>query len=152
MFPSREEISRWLRQKAQEVLQNEGLELFDVEYRGNVVRVFIDGPQGVTIDDCARVSAALSDQLDIADKIPDSYRLEVSSPGLDRPLRSWQDFVRHLGRRVKLEVTVSVGRVQVIRGRIGECEGGVITLADAGQELLRIPYDRVRSARLEFDE
>jgi len=85
-----------------------GFELVDVELAGAgrhlVVRVYIDGPHGVSVDDCADVSRQLSAILDVEDPIPGHYTLEVSSPGLDRPLVTPEDFRRHLGATIKVRL------------------------------------------------
>ncbi len=77
------------------VARSEGMEILEVEYRresiGWVLRLFIDREEGVSVDDCARVSRVAGDLLDVADMIPNPYHLEVSSPGLNRPLRKWED-------------------------------------------------------------
>jgi ribosome maturation factor RimP len=92
-----------------------GYELWELEYspgRGNgCLRLYIDAPAGITLDDCERVSRAVSEVLDAEDPIPGQYTLEVSSPGLERPLRTAQHFARFVGE------TVSVETVQAIEGR-----------------------------------
>ena len=90
------------------ILWTLGLELADVVCVGqgprSVVRVFIDKPEGVTLDDCERAHKALGPALDVADPFPHGYTLEVSSPGLDRPFKRIQDYRRALGKRVTLKL------------------------------------------------
>ena len=90
------------------ILWTLGLELADVVCVGqgprSVVRVFIDKPEGVTLDDCERAHKALGPALDVADPFPHAYTLEVSSPGLDRPFKRIQDYRRALGKRVTLKL------------------------------------------------
>ena len=90
------------------ILWTFGLELADVVCVGqgsrSVVRVFIDKPEGVTLDDCERAHKALGPALDVADPFPHAYTLEVSSPGLDRPFKRIQDFRRAIGKRVTLKL------------------------------------------------
>jgi ribosome maturation factor RimP len=92
-----------------------GYELWELEYspgRGNgFLRLYIDAAAGITLDDCERVSRAVSEVLDAEDPIPGQYRLEVSSPGLERPLRTVEHFARFVGE------TVYVETVQAIEGR-----------------------------------
>ena len=92
-----------------------GYELWELEYspgRGNgLLRLYIDAAAGITLDDCERVSRAVSEVLDAEDPIPGQYTLEVSSPGLERPLRTAEHFARFVGE------TVSVETVQAIEGR-----------------------------------
>jgi ribosome maturation factor RimP len=99
-------------QIAEPILRNEGLELIDVEYGregGNwVLRLFIDKPgsapgQGVGIDDCQRASHAVETAIDVEDFIPHEYSLEVSSPGIERPLTKPEHFVRYVGRKVQVK-------------------------------------------------
>lgn len=90
------------------ILWTLGLELADVVCVGqgarSVVRVFIDKPEGVTLEDCERAHKALGPALDVADPFPHPYTLEVSSPGLDRPFKRIQDYRRALGKRVTLKL------------------------------------------------
>ncbi len=94
-----------VREIAERVATSEGLELVEVEFHGRgsnaVLRVYIDKPGGVTIDDCQNVSRQMSVILDVEDPIPASYTLEVSSPGLDRKLSKPSDFERFAGSQVK---------------------------------------------------
>lgn len=88
------------------IVSQMGYDLVDVESAGSdrnrVVRIFVDKQGGIQLDDCARISRTISDEIDILDLIPGRYRLEVSSPGIDRPLRTARDFQRNLGREVTL--------------------------------------------------
>ena len=88
-------------------------ELWELEYvsRGGstVLRLYIDSPAGISLDDCERVSRAVSERLDSIDPIPGQYTLEVSSPGLDRVLRTAQHFARVAGERVRVEMTHAIG-------------------------------------------
>ena len=90
------------------ILWTLGLELADVVCVGqgsrSVIRVFIDKPEGVTLDDCERAHKALGPALDVADPFPHAYTLEVSSPGLDRPFKRIQDYRRAVGKRVSLKL------------------------------------------------
>src|SRR3954463_585965 len=107
-----------------------GLEVFDVQFRreaaGMVLRVQIDRPgpaataeDSVSVEDCANVSRDLSAVLDVEDVVPTAYTLEVSSPGLDRPLRGLDDYRRFAGRRVKVVVREAVEGQGFFKGRLG---------------------------------
>jgi len=113
------------------VVDRFALDLVDLELKGSknnmVVRAIVDTDGGVTIDTCAAVSRALADELDIADIMPGRYRLEVSSPGTDRPLRSKRDFERNLGREVR--VFHRAGETIV------EVEGTIQSVTDTGVEI-----------------
>src|SRR5215213_2915619 len=118
-----------IRAVADRVVESHGLELFDVQLRressGWVVRVFIDkpGPSGtpedsVGVEDCAAVSREISTILDVEDPLDRAYTLEVSSPGLDRPLRGAEDFRRFTGRRAKVVVEPAVDGQKHFAGHI----------------------------------
>ncbi len=104
-----------------------GFELVDVEFISGqkTLRVYIDGPDGIHVDDCARVSRQLSALFDVEDPIPGQYTLEVSSPGLDRPLARPQDFTRFTGSQVKIKTLTPIEGRRNFQGRLmglsGEC-------------------------------
>jgi ribosome maturation factor RimP len=107
-----------------------GLELADVVCVGqgprSVVRVFIDKPEGVTLDDCERAHKALGPALDVADPFPHAYTLEVSSPGLDRPFKRIQDYHRAVGKRVTLKLREPLaGHWRLMGTLAGVTDGGV---------------------------
>ena len=99
-----------------------GFELVDVELAGSrhnpTLRVYIDNPAGVNVDDCARVSRQLSALLDVEDPLPGHYTLEVSSPGLDRPLVKPEDFKRYLGETIKVKMHAPVLGRKNFSGRL----------------------------------
>jgi len=112
-----------VRALAAEVAADTGVELFDVEFSGSHLRVFIDAPGGTKVADCARFSGLLAQRLDASNLILERYYLEVSSPGLERRLRDIDDFQRSLGRLVRIVTPVGVRE-------------GVIRRVDAGQVVL----------------
>ena len=136
------------------VLQEKDLVLVDVLYRressGWVLRLFIDKEDGVTLDDCTAVSREVSHLLDIEDIIGQAFNLEVSSPGLDRPLKSIGDFQRFAGRKAKVTTKEPIEGNQVFMGRINKVEEELITM-EVGQQELRIPFSEVAKARLEVE-
>jgi ribosome maturation factor RimP len=139
-----------------------GLDIFDVQFRreagGMIVRVQIDRPgpaataeESVSVEDCARVSRDMSAILDVEDVVPTAYTLEVSSPGLDRPLRHADDYRRFAGRRAKLVMREKVDGQTFFRGQLGGVDqGAVIIAADDGREH-RVPVDVITRANLEVD-
>ncbi|HHW44396.1 MAG TPA: ribosome maturation factor RimP [Desulfotomaculum sp.] len=134
------------------VVSGLGLELVDVEYvrEGGqwFLRLFIDKPGGVTLDDCQWVSERLDKILDEADPIPHSYRLEVSSPGIERPLKKPGDFQRFRGRLVRLTTFAPLDGQKRFTGRLlGMREDSVLLAKDGGGEW-SIPLAQVASARL----
>lgn len=145
-------IAARVRQLAEPLAESRGLRVLDVEYKpgGQLLRVFLDRVHGqVSLDDCSAVSDQLSAALDEQDLVPHAYRLEVSSPGLDRPLRTDEDYARFRGEPARLLLTQPVGGSSSLRGRIGELRNGMLRLEPDGQEPLWIPLAQIRSARLD---
>ena len=138
---------------ASEVAEQEDLELVDIEFsRGRkvVLRVFIDKEGGVTIEDCERMSRALEAILDVEDPIKESYILEVSSPGLDRPLRARHDFIRNMGRLARVITKQKVDNQNFFIGKIeGADEDGIIL--NIGKKTVFIKYDNITKANLEVE-
>jgi ribosome maturation factor RimP len=140
-----------LRAIAERVAASRGLEVWDVQSRreaaGHVVRVFIDRPgpaatpeESVSIEDCAEVNREMSTILDVEDPFPFTYTLEVSSPGLDRPLRGLDDYRRFAGRLAKIVVSEPVNNQKAFEGRLR----GVADDAALGQAVvLEAPNGRV---------
>ena len=152
-----------LRSIAERVARSHGLELFELQFRresiGWVLRVFIDsvepagiGRQGedVTVADCATVSVDMSAILDAEIAFDHAYTLEVSSPGLDRPLRHLADFARFVGRRVKIVTSVPVDGQRFVSGRISAVDDQTIVIED-GKKTRQIPETAVARARLEAE-
>jgi ribosome maturation factor RimP len=128
-----------------------GFELVDVEYARfggqNVLRIYIDHPQGITVDHCASVSRQVSALLDVEDPIPEAYVLEVSSPGLDRPLVRREDFARFAGETVKVRMLEAVLGRKNFKGTLAGVEGDQV-LVDVDKERFSLPIDRIERARL----
>ncbi len=136
------------------VLEQNGFELVDVEYvkeGGNwYLRAYIDKPGGITIGDCETVSRYLSDRLDEKDLIEDAYVLEVSSPGLDRPLKKDKDFTRALGSEIEIRLYRSLDGKKEYTGILREYDGSSIVLEDEDGNELRFTREEVALARLAF--
>ncbi|MBW2505801.1 MAG: ribosome maturation factor RimP [Deltaproteobacteria bacterium] len=149
-----ETISKQVEAIALPVLVELGLELVEVQYRreqsGWVLRLIIDKQEGVSLDDCTAASREIGQLLDIEDFIDQAYNLEVSSPGLDRPLKSMADFQRFVGRMAKIKTDEPIGGERVFVGRIQQTSGDTIILEIGGTEL-RIPFEQVSKARLEVE-
>ncbi len=130
-----------------------GYELLDVEYasagRHSVLRVYLDrgDDQGIGLDDCERVSRAIGAVLDAEDPIGHEYRLEVSSPGFDRPLRKPEHFARFAGSEARLELTVPLDGRRRFRGRLGAIVDGTVTIEVDGREW-KLPLAGISKARL----
>jgi ribosome maturation factor RimP len=139
------------------LLVREGYELVLVEVLGagpsTIVRLYIDKPGGVTLDDCASVSEAVSAQFDVEDPIEANYSLEVSSPGLDRPLRKTSDYQRFLGRKAKLK---TFGPIDVVANRkvfLGKLVGADAEAAsiDVDGTVFRVPFEKIAKAHLVWE-
>jgi ribosome maturation factor RimP len=150
-----EEIREEIVKIAEPLLRGEDLELVDVEYRMEsghwVVRVFIDKEGGVTLDDCAKVSRELGNLLDIKDIIFHGYNLEVSSPGLNRPLVKERDFIKHKGKRVKIKVGERIGDRRNFTGVLEGMDGDKVVLKGEQGKEWRIPLTNIDKARLVID-
>ena len=131
-----------LEQNLQEMLQGAvedlGCELWGIECqragRFMTVRLFIDKEGGVTVDDCADVSRQVSAILDVEDPIADKYNLEVSSPGLDRPLFTLQQFERYIGQDIIVHLRIPVMERRKWQGKLERIEKDMVTLIVDGQE------------------
>lgn len=144
-----------IREMAEILLGESGLELVDQEFRregrGWVLRLFIDKPGGVSLDDCAAVSRELGDQIDVEDLIPSSYTLEVSSPGLDRPLKKEEDFLKQIGKMIELSTSAPLDGQSFFRGKMMDYQkGGLLLLADK-KKIWEIPVSLIAKARLVFE-
>lgn len=128
-----------------------GFELVGVEFlaqgRHSLLRVYVDRDGGITVDDCADVSRQLSAMLDVEDPLPGAYTLEVSSPGLDRPLFEADDYRRFAGRRAEIRLLVPLDGRRKFVGELAGVEDGQLVLVDDGQQR-RIPLDRIGKANL----
>lgn len=131
------------------VVQGMGYELVGVEFDGHqrTLRVYIDRPEGITLDDCSAVSYQLSGVLDVEDPIPGRYQLEVSSPGMDRPLFTRAHFERFAGEVVRLQLNRPLDGRRRFKARLQGVEGDEILLQDE-DKLIRIPYESIEKARL----
>jgi len=145
------------------VLDEKGCELVDLEYQregqGWVLRLFIDQPGGITLDTCAEVSREISVLLEVEDPIETAYNLEVSSPGLDRPLTKVSDYERFSGRLVKIRSRVPVdvdgkgrGRKTFVGTLSGLCDGKVIVeLKEKNGFRVELPLENIEKANLEIE-
>ena len=139
-----------------------GLEVWDVtsrqEMHGRVVRVFLDRPgpasvaaESVSVDECADLSRELSTILDVDDPLPCPYTLEVSSPGLDRPLRQVTDYERFSGRLAKIVVREPVDNQKAFTGRLRGVEDAAVLLEGAGGRVHRLPMHLITRGQLEVE-
>jgi ribosome maturation factor RimP len=147
---------------ASRVAESYGLEIFDVQFRreapGMILRVQIDRPgpaaraeESVSVEDCARMSRDMSAILDVEDVVPIAYTLEVSSPGLDRPLRRPDDYSRFAGRRAKIVMRERVDGQGFFKGRLGGVEGSEVLIDSDDGRTHRVPLHLITRANLEVE-
>ena len=143
-------IAEEVRELLAPVAEALAVDLYDVEHNGGVLRVLVDVEGGIGVDDLKRVSRAVSRRLDETDPMPGRYTLEVSSPGLERPLRTADHFRRAVGESVKVRTTAAFAGDRRLSGTL-------VSADDAGFEIhtdedrRRVPYDVVARARTVFD-
>jgi ribosome maturation factor RimP len=150
-----EEAFNKIKTLAETLLQEEKMELADMELlregRGWVLRLYIDKPGGITLDDCASVSRQFGDQLEVEGLIPFRYTLEVSSPGLDRPLKQDQDFLRHIGNQIQVITRSPWEGRSFFEGKMLDYQvSGALSLAEK-RKVWEIPVSLIVKARLVFE-
>lgn len=133
------------------IAEQQGLELVDIEMirsgSDRILRILIDKPGGVGLEDCEKFSEPFSNELDVIDPIKDSYYLEVSSPGPERPLRKDGDFTRFVGSEVEIRLKEAFEGKRIIRGRLAGLENqDIVVVTDAVREV--IPRTLVAKAKL----
>ncbi|MCD8323221.1 MAG: ribosome maturation factor RimP [Oscillospiraceae bacterium] len=136
------------------IVEQAGLELWDVEYVTEAgqkyLRIYLDGPEGVTLDDCETVSRAMDPILDEKDPVPDSYIFEVSSAGCERALKRPSDFQRFLGSKVEVRLYSAVDGSKLWVGTLSAYENGDVVVAAGGQEH-RFGEKQIANVRLRMD-
>jgi ribosome maturation factor RimP len=149
-----DQLLKEVRQVAEPILQSQGLELVDLEYRreaqGWVLRFYIDREGGVTVEDCAEVSGELGAVLEVRDLIVNPYVLEVSSPGLTRPLKKPEDFNKYRNRLVKVKTSEPIEGRRNFKGVLLGLEDDKVRLEMEGQSY-EIPFRGIAKANLEFE-
>ncbi len=143
-----------LEEVIQPVVEKLGLDLYDIEYKrdrsGWVVRVFISSKDGVTLNDCVRVSKQLNLLLDVEDIISHSYNLEVSSPGLTRTLKKLGHYEKSIGETAKVKLKEPFKNMKTFTAIIKSVEGDKIFF-EIGKEIVEISFDNIEKAKLEID-
>ena len=156
----KDEIIEKVRAIAAPLARAEGLELVDVELAGAAghptVRLYIDKEGGVSLDDCTSVSRSVSAALDVEDPIESTYQLEVSSPGLDRPLRTPEHFLQFAGQRVRIKAFAPVAEAENRKTFVGQLVGfeDGRAVVDVDGTVFRVPHDQIAKAHVEptFDD
>jgi len=149
-----QEIIDRIRTLAEPILRDRDTELVEIQYRregrGWVLRMYIDKDGGVTLEDCTRVSHEISRHLDVDDFIDAPYTLEVSSPGLNRPLRTERDFLRYRNQKIKVMTHAPIEKRRQFKGKLlGFSENQIEMELDEG--IITIPLSNVAKANLEIE-
>ena len=150
-----EEIQDKVIEIIEPVINDLGIDLVDIDLKKMggkaLLRVYVETDTGVTIDDCERVSREVESILDVEDPIPSSYVLEVSSPGLDRPLKKPEDFIRFKGHMVRVVTREPIGKQTFFSGSLADANEKEIVLHLPKDREMTITYDMISSARLEVE-
>lgn len=148
---AKESVVARIRESIRETVAAEGCELVHVEYlpegMGSMVRLYIDKENGVNLDDCQRVSRKVGILLDVEDLISHKYTLEVSSPGLERPLFEERDYERFTGREIRLVTRTKIENRHKFKGLLKGIASGTIEL-ECDEGIYRIPVGLVKKANL----
>ena len=156
------EVNRAYREKilqlVEPVLEDEKMELVDMECLRMktrwVVRIYIDKEGGITLDDCSEISHQVGDILEVNDIPPGPYTLEVSSPGLDRPLARDKDFMKYRGHKVHVRIDEKIEGIRNFRGELIDYldeDGRKVLKVDVAGKTYRIPRELVVKAHLEYE-
>lgn len=149
-----EEIIERVKSLAANYLSSHNIELVEVIYRrespGMVLRLLVDTPEGITIDQCEELNQYLSEVLDKEDVIEEHYLLEVSSPGLDRPLKTDRDFDRVIGKELIITTYEPIDGKRTIEGKLISSNSEYIVI-DAIEKEITIPRDKIAKATLNID-
>ena len=146
-------ITEVVKSLAEDAAKKYDCSLFDIEYKKEgadyVLRVFIEKEnpdENISINDCENVSRYLSDLLDESDPISNAYMLEVSSPGIDRPLRNKDDYEKYKGRTVDVGLFTKINGVKFLSGTLTGYGDDYVTIDDNGE--IKIPLDKISSIKL----
>jgi ribosome maturation factor RimP len=133
------------------IVEGLGYACWGIEYyphpRHGLLRIYIDSPNGILVEDCTKVSHQISGALDVEDPISDNYQLEVSSPGTDRPFFNVHQFEQYIGNTVLVNLYQSINGRKKITGIIEKVVDDIITLREADQ-IFEVPFDAMSKARL----
>mgnify|MGYP001243916005 CR=1 FL=1 len=147
-------INEELRSLMKPIMEAEEMELVDIEYKSGpkgVLRIFIDKAGGVNLSDCEKISSKVGTLLDIEDVIGSQYVLEVSSPGLDRPLKNEADYRRNKGKRVKIYIDGLLKGKKTLIGQIISASDQKVNLKEKSGKIINVPIADIAKGILEID-
>jgi ribosome maturation factor RimP len=147
-----DEIYNLIRKVTEPILEASGMELIKVEIltkeKGRILRLYIDKEGGVNLDDCVKISKQINPVLDVEDIIHGSYVLEVSSPGLDRPLVREKDFLKYKGKLVKIQIKEPIDNRRNYKGKIVDVKEGILMLNIEEGITVELPLFLIIKAKL----
>lgn len=146
-------IDAALHEQLKVLINSLGYELVGVELqprgRKSLLRLYIDSPKGVTVDDCSQVSYQVSAMLDVSDPIPSSYTLEVSSPGIDRPLFELEQYKKYIGKKVKIRLRSLIDQHRQYKGILQRVdEENIYLLVEGVEHEVMLPFSEIEKANL----
>lgn len=150
---SKDQIESVVEKLVSDIIADSKLELVDVEYVKEhdwYLRIFLDKESGIEIDDCQWVSERLESKLDESNLIRDHYYLEVSSPGLDRPLKKERDFIRHAGDKVEVKTYEPINGQKLLIGNLVGLFDGAVRIEVDGQ-IVDVPREKTAQIRLHIE-
>ena len=150
---NKKSILEYVSEIIETLIKDTEYELVDVEYKkegpNNFLRVFVDKPGGITLDDCQNISKEIGDELDKTDPIKQAYYLEVSSPGLDRPLKNDKDLKRNLDKDVELKLYEALDGTKLIQGNLIDFDENTLKLkSEEDDEEIIIDRDKIALIKL----
>jgi ribosome maturation factor RimP len=146
------DIAERVRRFAEPLVSQRGLSLYDVQHHGGTLQVLVEGPDGVDLDQLAELTRVLSLELDESDPIPGRYTLEVSSPGLERKLRTPRHFADAVGETVSIKTVAGVEGDRRLRGIVQRAGGeGIDVVVVSSGEPRRLTYDQIERAHTVFE-
>jgi len=149
-----ETVLKEIEQLIEPVLADMGIELVDVDFSSEqsrrILRIYADRPTGINLDDCAMVSREIANLLDVKDLLQNRYVLEVSSPGLNRPLKKEKDFLRAIGQKIKVKTAIPLKGSRNFVGVLQSFESGTLQLK-LDDIVVLIPEQDVKKANLVFN-
>ncbi len=152
---SKKEIREDVEKLVEPVLAENDYELVDIEFvkegKNWFLRVYVDKPGGITLDDCQFINREVSEMLDQEDPISQSYYLEVSSPGLERPLKKERDFERFKGKKIKVKTYTLINKQKKFTGILQGYVDGIVELQLDSGDFVSIPFEKIAKANLYFD-
>ena len=134
---------------AEEIIDQNGLFLVDFLFRGFsnslVIEIYLDGEKGVSVEDCAKVSREINEQIETENLIDSAYRLEVSSPGADKPLKFLKQFNKHINRNFDLQLAEDSGTIKKVIGKLLNIEAENLTFLIQKEEVI-VPFNTIKKA------